>query len=191
MTARDALLLASFALFPVTDVGADVPGGRLVRVRVYDAAGVPAGVRDEALAGASAALREAAIDIAWVTCPADCGSPLDPGDLVLRFVRGPRPPARGAAAPLGDAFVDPVRRDGVLATVYVDRVKALATSAGAAVAPLLGHAIAHEIGHLLLASTEHSDHGLMRPVWSHDELRRARREDWMFTGREIALIRGW
>ncbi len=31
---------------------------------------------------------------------------------------------------------------------------------------LLGHVIAHEIGHLLLASNKHSRRGLMQPHWN-------------------------
>ena len=72
---------------------------------------------------------------------------------------------------------------------YLDRVVRLARAAGVDVARLLGYAIAHELGHLLLADTGHSRDGLMRAVWSDDELRRSRASDWRLTSREAAAIR--
>jgi len=38
---------------------------------------------------------------------------------------------------------------------------------------LLGHVMAHELGHLLLGSNSHSERDLMREMWWPDELRRA------------------
>jgi hypothetical protein len=77
----------------------------------------------------------------------------------------------------------------VLATIYVDRVMLLAVLTGADAATLLGRAIAHEMGHLLLATNAHATHGLMRAVWSGEELRSERGSDWIFTKEEIAVIR--
>jgi hypothetical protein len=54
---------------------------------------------------------------------------------------------------------------------------------------LLGYAIAHELGHLLLASNTHNTRGLMRPIWRDDELRSKRSADWNFTPQEVAAIR--
>jgi len=36
---------------------------------------------------------------------------------------------------------------------------------------ILGHAIAHEVGHLLLGPSAHSPSGIMRGVWSPDDLK--------------------
>ena len=36
---------------------------------------------------------------------------------------------------------------------------------------ILGHAVAHEIGHLLMGTNSHSSRGLMRGNWNVDELR--------------------
>jgi hypothetical protein len=46
---------------------------------------------------------------------------------------------------------------------------------------LLGRAIAHEIGHLLLRSNAHAESGLMREVWTAEQVVRNRREDWTFS----------
>ena len=54
---------------------------------------------------------------------------------------------------------------------------------------LLGRAIAHELGHLLMATSAHSAHGLMRPLWTQSEIRRRARTDWTFRPTEIAAIK--
>ena len=77
----------------------------------------------------------------------------------------------------------------MLATVYADRVDWMAGRTGVDRHELLGRAIAHEIGHLLMASTAHGVNGLMRPVWSQSEVRRRQSRDWRFAPEEIAAIK--
>ena len=60
--------------------------------------------------------------------------------------------------------------DGVLATVFVDRTRGLAGDLRIDHDALLGRTIAHELGHLLLATTAHAKVGLMREAWSREEL---------------------
>jgi hypothetical protein len=73
-------------------------------------------------------------------------------------------------------MLDTSTHSAVLATIYVERVRWLARSARADVETLLGRTIAHELGHLLLATNAHGSHGLMRAVWSAAEVRGDR--DW-------------
>jgi hypothetical protein len=174
-----------------------------VPVRIYDSTALPAAARQHALDTARGTLAGAGIVVTWLACEGRqpgpmCDRGLRSGELVLRIVTSPRAPtAAGAAAlhsrtsrlPLGDAFVDLGAQGGVLATVYLDRVTTLAAAAGGNVATLLGHAIAHELGHLLLGTNAHGTHGLMRPAWSGDEIRRGRDVDWMFTEAEVKAIR--
>lgn len=89
----------------------------------------------------------------------------------------------------GDAFVDTGNDTAVLATIYADRVVGMARAAGVAFARLLGYAIAHELGHLLLASPAHATDGLMRPNWLDRELRRRDVRDWAFSSQDAATIR--
>jgi hypothetical protein len=77
----------------------------------------------------------------------------------------------------------------VLATIYIDRVEWLAHEAGGDSRALLGRAIAHELGHLLLASTSHGPIGLMRALWSQDEVRRGLVRDWTFAPTDLQAIR--
>ena len=78
---------------------------------------------------------------------------------------------------------------GLVATVYVDRVNAVAYVGGVDSAILLARAIAHEIGHLLMGTTQHASNGLMRAVWSQAELRRQMAADWQFSKAEAQAMR--
>ena len=70
-----------------------------------------------------------------------------------------------------------------LATVFVDLVASISRSAAVDFRRLLGWAIAHEIGHLLLNTSRHADQGLMRADWSRGELRQNKATDWAFRER--------
>src|SRR5262249_24069581 len=59
------------------------------------------------------------------------------------------------------------------AVILYDRVHHLAVSKRIEVASILGIAMAHEIGHLMLRSREHSSEGIMRPYWSSTNLQSA------------------
>jgi hypothetical protein len=50
---------------------------------------------------------------------------------------------------------------------------------------LLGRAMTHEIGHLLLGTLDHSEGGLMRRHWSE----RGRDADWLFSAIQAEEIR--
>jgi len=56
------------------------------------------------------------------------------------------------------------------ATLGGHAVKAAVERAGIDPGALLGRALAHEVGHLLLRSPGHSPGGLMRAVWTDEEL---------------------
>ena len=73
---------------------------------------------------------------------------------MLRLVdRTPAPGERIVA--LGESMLDREQRGGVLMTIDLFPVRAVAGRASTLVSTLLGRAIAHEIGHLLLGSAEH------------------------------------
>jgi len=161
-----------------------------VVVRVYDQNGVM-GTNRQALDQARKALDAASIDVIWRMCPASpsCNAPLAPGELAIRIVRSEVPDGYRGLLPLGDALVDTRSATAVLATIYFDRVRWLASQAGTDVQTLLGRAIAHELGHLLLATNTHGPVGLMRASWSRDEVRRGSTRDWSFMPSELASMR--
>ena len=192
MSVRYIALLVLVPLIgsPSTTHGA-VTAWTAVVVRVYDANGVLAGTNRQALDEARKALEAASIDVVWRMCPASpsCDAPMGPGELAIRIVRAPVPLHQTAIVSLGDALIDARAGAGVLATVYIDRIVRLAANAGVDCRTLLGRAIAHELGHLLLATTTHGPVGLMRAYWSQEEVRRGQGRDWTFAPTELATMR--
>jgi hypothetical protein len=184
------LVLVPLIGWPSTTHGA-VTAWTAVVVRVYDANGVLAGTNRQALDEARKALEAASIEVVWRMCPASpsCDAPMAPGELAIRIVRAPVPLHQTATMSLGDALIDARTGAGVLATVYSDRIVRLAANAGVDCRALLGRAIAHELGHLLLATTTHGPVGLMRAYWSQDEVRRGQPRDWTFAPTELATMR--
>ena len=79
-------------------------------------------------------------------------------------------------------------RTGVLATIFVDSVELIASLSEIDATLLLGRAIAHELGHLLLGTNAHSVRGLMRAVDTAD-VRRHALADWALTTEDAAAIR--
>ena len=194
MTARHVgIIVPLLVLFAAPRLAIAQPAMSRVTVRVYDTTGLNPELHAAALAVAGEALASASADVAWKPCDArtpgqGCdGPPAD--ELLVRIVRSTAEP-HGKQLPLGDAFVDTGSGAAVLATIYVDRVVRVADAARMHTATLLGYAVAHELGHLLLASSTHNTEGLMRAMWREDELRSPRAADWRFTDQDSAAIRG-
>jgi hypothetical protein len=174
-----------------------------VTVRVYDNTGATVAERRLSLEIAASIVSAASVKLRWKSCAepgrlaptntrdrSACEMPLAPGELVVRIVRSAvvRDGTR-RELPLGDATMNSQTGKGVLATIYIDRVNWMAEQAGVDAGALLGRAIAHELGHLLMATGAHGSKGLMRPVWSQSEIRRRQIDDWIFRPREIATIK--
>ena len=76
-----------------------------------------------------------------------------------------------------------------VAYVFYHRVKNLTGANGVHVAPVLGAAMAHEIGHLLLPPNPHSQTGLMRADWTKADLQLVQRSLLVFTAEQGECIR--
>ena len=176
--------------------------GLALVVRMFDASGESPAARLAAMQAASAILRTADVAATWVDCSKGsgtashlvCTDPLAPGELVVRIARAPKVPTQkstGAKAEvhqtLGYSMIEPAV-GGTLATVFSDRVAWLASSARAKYTDLLGRAVAHEIGHLLIGANEHSSSGLMRALWTSAELGRNNDADWCFTANDRSRL---
>ena len=165
------------------------PLPRPVNVRVYRSPEITSDVLRAALNVAEATFTAASVDVVWKVCgPAECNVPPTPTERLVRLVRAPEGGSRDTRC-LGDALIDAQKGTGVLATVYIDRVLDLARHLDINHTTLLGRTIAHEIGHLLLATNTHSTSGLMRELWSPDELLASRADDWVLRPFEAAAIR--
>ena len=170
-----------------------------VVVRVYETGIGDAALRTAAIHTASSIVELAGVLVEWYDCTDDgrrpvCQDARRSGNFIARIMPAPttRAPLRkqsvqalGTQAqtepPLGFAVVDPDTRAGKMATVFHDQVETVARRTGVARSELLGRALAHEVGHLLLGLRGHSRDGIMRAVWTDDELTRDRPDDWVFT----------
>ena len=186
------LTLAVIATCAATDVRADE--SRIV-IRIYDTGATSAGRRAAAVRTAAAILDEAGLVVDWRDCSArvsgqSCQQPRRARDLIVRIM--PTSVSRASSVDagfrLGVAVLDPGTRAGEMATIFYDRVQAVAHRADVDCGQLLGRALAHEVGHLLLREMGHSRHGLMRAVWTDEELTSNRREDWLFAPSDLRQL---
>jgi hypothetical protein len=123
------------------------------------------------------------VRVIWAECAT--GSPKDPLVIIIAPITGPWVGPTGA---LGLA-VRGANSSGRLAYVFYDRVQPLAEKHQMSDACLLGVAIAHEIGHLLLPYGSHSPSGLMKGEWDNLQLLLARARLLVFTAQQAKLIR--
>jgi hypothetical protein len=183
------LLFSVFCLLPGTAEAA-APARVEVVARVYNTARVAWTITDAAVAVATRLMTAGAIDVVWRHCdlPDACAT-VPVREFVIRLVRSRETTTDGAPLVLGEASIDVSERAGVLATIYVDRVERMAELSEADPASLLGRAIAHELGHLLLATNAHSSSGLMRALWTSKEIRGNLAVDWILARKDAEAIR--
>jgi hypothetical protein len=177
----------------------------MIVIRTYNYAAVPADDLTRARATADRAFHQAGISVQWIDCwvpdrptsivdrqTSPCTEPLREGsEFVLRLMSSAAPGSQTAARELamGSSLVDHNSGLGALTTLDPTLVMAIARGASAEYSTLLGRAIAHEIGHLLLGDARHSRSGLMRAIWSQDEIRGTRPAGWQFSRGEAAQMR--
>ena len=171
---------------------------RRVVVRVYETGIGDVALRTAAIRTAASIVEMAGVFVEWYDCTDNgrrpvCQDARRSGNFIARIMPTltPSAPLRklsiealgaqgDAEPPLGFAVVDPDTHVGKMATVFHDQVQAVARRTGVARSELLGRALAHEVGHLLLGVRGHSRSGIMRAVWTDDELTRDRSDDWVF-----------
>ena len=162
-------------------------------VRTYNYFGVPARDLEAARTQATAILREAGIDVSWLDCNVpneapQCNQPVGSTDVILRIGAAHETSGHQFTS-MGFSLVN--LSDGkapYLSTIYADLVASVARGAGIDASELLGRAIAHEIGHLMLGTNQHAASGLMRALWSRAELRRSNASDWHFLASEVSAM---
>ena len=118
-----------------------------------------------------------------------CRADLGPAIVRLRIL--PQAPAGLPAQALG--FSLPCARSGVQVTILADRVATVSETAGPTFGRVLGYAMAHEVGHVLLQSDTHTTAGLMKGIWSKSDWQRAAVSVVSFSlaeARQIAALRG-
>jgi hypothetical protein len=158
-------------------------------VRLYDFSGLDKSMRSAALDEARAIVADAGVSADWHDCFRTEGCAPEAGELVVRVVRETGEHGLEWQRALGFSVIDPAAGSGTLATIFINRVEDSARHAGSDLALLLGRAIAHEVGHLILRTNAHADAGLMRAIWTERELVRNTHDDWVFAPSDRRQIR--
>jgi hypothetical protein len=170
-------------------------------IHVYNRAKVPPRVLESAEREASSILSRAGIETAWTAGPPDAPEgcsfdfsgrsayqhpkPDTRGYLVVSVGRGG--PASAFRDTLG--FALPNASTGVHAFIFYDRVEELTDPRLVTVPKVLGNAMAHEVGHVLMGSVEHSSTGLMKARWDKADYMRAEAGMMQFSTLEREIIR--
>jgi hypothetical protein len=156
-----------------------------LNVQLHNMAQARAEIVTEAEKEVALIFQSAGIKIIWDECP--CSQVLPPTSVMLRIIPRLFGSARTISRQenLGYAVVG--TDGGVLATVFYDRVEAM--TKGGNPTRVLGYAMAHEIGHLLLGQKAHSSEGLMRANWSRKDLKPAHRDQMHFTPEQAEHMR--
>jgi hypothetical protein len=180
------------ALLPSRAIGGPVTRPSVI-IRIYDSVGLASDRLTTARHAVSAVLKPAGIDITWRDCRragtngSSCNGALEPTEVIIRVVNAAS--TTQADDRLGYSSVDVQHHYDCLATVFADRIEAMAGRTQSDQATLLGHVMAHEIGHLLMGTSTHSPIGLMRKRFSDDELRRRSQIDWQLTRSDAKNVR--
>ncbi len=160
MSMRQAIGAAAFVLVVAVAEDAFGQGTPDIRVLVYDVTGESGHVPTRALAESARVLNKAGISTRWIPCPAsseemhrfpDCR--VEGTEIMLRIIPSSPPGIRPST--LGTTM------GKVYLTVFGDHVRATAMTARCSENIVLGYAITHEIGHLLLGPG-HTKEGPMK-----------------------------
>lgn len=167
-----------------------------LRVLVFDRAQIPPIFLLAAQHQAARVLHAAGIRTSWKVCtPASLkpgATPCAPADALtvqIRVLRGKElrlwPVNRDAC---GIGVTSEPGTFGFLAIVDADCVDRIARQTADAGAAVLGHVVAHEIGHLLLGRNSHGPSGLMSARWTAREQRSILRGDLHLSAEDAALL---
>jgi len=78
---------------------------------------------------------------------------------------------------------------GTVVYIYADRCRELVSGRGWAYGSILGHILAHELGHLLLGLGAHRTGSIMQPNWGENELCRALQRRMLFPSWQAEQMR--
>jgi hypothetical protein len=160
-----------------------------VTVFVYNFVGVPPGILVAAERHADKILRAAGAKIEWISCPQDnapdspepCGRGWAMQTPGLRLISGAN---KSQSMQFGYTAIP------IYSTIYYERIadRAHRDRADSDLPVLLGCVIAHELGHLLLRSPDHSAKGIMQPVWGTAQVHQALTGNLLFTADQSVRI---
>ena len=169
--------------------------GLRITIRLVHADAITGRLRQAGERAAERILGSAGVELVWVDCggttPGPCGKNLEPGEFWLHIVTGEPPRTLPDAAGFAVLYPTIWGRDGY-AGVFYRKVIEIAASEECDAGYTLGATMAHEIGHLLLASNRHSARGVMRARFNRADVVQAGRGDLRFTPEQTeAIQRAW
>lgn len=170
---------------------------RPVTISVLNRADVPVESLTAGEGEAQRIFRKAGLEITWRNCSSQpavrsettaCG-PIGIGHLVAEILpQATEERLRFHLEILGTAVLHD-QGNGFYCYLFYDRVERLARTRPVSNDRLLGHVLAHEIGHLLLGSNSHPLTGIMSGQWSGDGMRRVSEGTMFFSQREAMIMR--
>jgi hypothetical protein len=161
-----------------------------ITVQVYNSAAMSTQILSTAEDEATRIFRQSGIDARWLNCSMTiaeaesspiCIAPCPSDRFAVRIVT--QLPTDSAETSLGLAF------GGIYSTIYSRRIDEYAQARIASRSQILAHAMAHEIGHLLLGPVPHTRLGIMRGRWTTEDLRRIAQGDLRFSREQSVVIR--
>lgn len=166
-----------------TSAAAQTPDRLTIRVLLHDDAGVPADALARAKRDAALIYERSNITLEWL----EDGS-LVSQSLIMRILAKPIGMKSRNRAVVGIA---PGSREarGKLAFVFYERIQDFSEALALDVALMLGHVMAHELGHLLLPYEAHTVSGVMRGAWDPAQAKAATAGTLTFNPDEARLIR--
>ncbi len=164
-----------------------------VTIAIYDDVQLSQRVLTEAENEATKVYQRAGIVMSWIECKlkADaqpdlrCQASPSRINLQLRIIRRT---SKSSDDIFGVAFLS-AEGTGVYSDVFYDSVEKLNRDWHVGLARVLGHVMAHELGHLLLGSNAHSRQGIMCPRWHGEELHRASMGAFLFSPEQSRFMR--
>ena len=162
-------------------------------MQVYNSASVAPDILAEAEIEVTRIFRTTGITVLWLNCPLSesdaianpvCIAPCPLNRLAIRI--NSEMPADLSENSLGLALTE----TGIYATIYYPRVEEYVKRGVANRSQIMGHAISHEMGHLLLGPSAHARFGIMRATWTHEDLHSMAMGALLFSSRESRIMRG-
>ncbi len=173
-------------------------GGLKITLRIYNY-GVARSTLVQAEGKATAILNQVGLEVSWVDCPATpaefksypgCQGLLGTTDLAVKILaadEAERFPSHHEA--LGRAMPCPGDEVGCSAYIFYRNVLEVAADGVADKSQVLGHAVVHEIGHLLLGPNSHTASGIMRGRWNKQDLETIAKGHLAFSDQQSEHIR--
>lgn len=186
-----AMRCTAFCLISMVLLTPPLSAQQRIVVNLYDIVGLRPEIREEMKRETSRIFLQAGAELEWVECEvagkplnlAECAQPQGAARLMLQLI-----PGTNKRNPKSSGVAVIQHGSSVYACLYPERVRDLARDANWEFGDLLGHAAAHELGHLLLDSAKHSPAGVMRARWETEDLRRLPHSGLVFLPGQLAAV---